>query len=182
MKHNKEQKADSGFISKGIAKPLVIGSARALKTPTQNVIKTLTGKKVLFLENDNGLENGLDEFERILQSANIEYTILFELSEKPLDEIIKAINEHDAIVFMTQWVYEIAKKLFAYIKALPQKKIVIEVYISEPTWYYKSQHGSKHDVYIYSCQCYWGEADKDTETFYKLTNKAYWDYENGFNK
>lgn len=182
MKHNKEQTADSGSVSKGIAKPLVIGSARALKTPTQNVIKTLTGKKVLFLENDNGLNNGLDEFERILQSANIEYTVLFDLSEKPLDEIIKAINECDAIVFMTQWVYKIANILFDYIKSLPEKKIVVEVFISEPTWYYKSQHGSKHDVYIYSCQMYFGEAEKDTEEFYKLTNKPYWDYKNGFNK
>lgn len=160
----------------------VSGSARVIKSPTQNVIDTLQGKKVLFLENDNELANGLDEFERILKGAEIEYTALFELSELPLQTITEAINSHDVIVFQTQWVYYIAKKLFECVKALPQKKIVVECYINEPTWYYKRQHGSKHDVYIYSCQVHWGEADKETEKFYKLTNKAYWDYKNGFNR
>lgn len=153
-----------------------------INTPSENIAKTLKGKKVLFLENDNTLDNGLDEFERILKSANIEYTILFELSEKPLQSIIDSINSHDAIVFMTQWVYDIAEKLFLYIKSLKEKKIVIEAYIAEPTWYYKNQHGSKYDVYIYSCQVTWGEADKESEKFYKLTNNAYWDYKNKFDK
>ena len=153
-----------------------------INTPTQNVINTLKGKKVLFLENSNELDDGVDAFERILKSANIEYKVLFELSEIPLHVITDEINNHDVIVFQTQWVYDISKKLFHYVKSLPEKKIVVEVYISEPTWYYKQQHGSKHDVYIYSCQVYWGEDDKETETFYRLTNKAYWDYKNNFNR
>ncbi len=153
-----------------------------INTPSENVLKTLRGKKVLFLENDHDLANGLDEFERVLKGGGIEYKVLFGLSELPLNEITEAINECDAIVFQTQWVYDIAKKLFEYVKALPTKKIVIECYINEPTWYYKSQHGSKHDVYIYTCQVHWGEADKETERFYKLTNTAYWDYKNGFDK
>lgn len=151
-------------------------------TPEQNIIKTLKGKKVVFLERDSSLANGLDEFERILKSSGIEYKVLFDLEEKQLEEIIKEINEHDALVFMTQWVYDISKKLFEYVKSLPEKKIVIEGYINEPTWYYSTQHGTHHDVYIYSCQVIFGKADKDTETFFKLTEKPYWDYENGFDK
>lgn len=147
-------------------------------TPTENVINTLKGKRVLFLENSNTLDNGVDEFERILKGASIEYTVLFGLSETPFQKITEAINSHDAIVFQTTWVYEIANKLFQYVKSLPENKIVIECYINEPTWYYDNQHGSKHDVYIYSCD----ESNKQTETFYKLTNKPYWDYENGFNQ
>lgn len=69
-----------------------------------------------------------------------------------------------------------------YIRELPEKKIVVEVYIHEPTWYYASQHGSIHDVYIYTCRMCFGKAEKDTEKFYKLTDKAYWDYENKFDK
>ena len=153
-----------------------------IKSPSHNIIKTLKKKKVLFLENDTKLSNGLDEFERILKEASIEYKALFELSELPIQEIKDAINECDVIVFQTRWVYDIAKKLFEYVKALPEKKIVVECYINNPTWYYKSQHGSKHDVYIYSCIVYFGEADKETEKFYKLTNKPYWDYKNKFNK
>jgi ubiquinone/menaquinone biosynthesis C-methylase UbiE len=153
-----------------------------MNTPEQNVIGTLKGKKVLFLENDNCLSNGLEEFERILKSAGIEHTVLLELDQRPLEEITKAIDEHDALVFMTQWVYDISKKLFEYVKSLPEKKIVVEGYIHEPTWYYSTQHGTHHDVYIYSCQVYRGEADKDTETFYKLTEQPYWDYENEFDK
>lgn len=178
----KEKTVEPSSVRPAIRKAGVSGSARAIKSPSENVIDTLKGKKVLFLENDSELNNGLDEFERILKGADIEYTVLFELSELPLQTITEAINSYDAIVFQTQWVYDIAKKLFEYVKALPEKKIVIECYINEPTWYYKSQHGSKHDVFIYSCQVHWGEADKETETFYKLTNKAYWDYKNGFNR
>lgn len=160
----------------------VNGSKRVIKSPAQNVIDTLRGKKVLFLENDDTLANGLDEFERILKSAEIDYTILFDLSELPLQTITEAINSHDAIVFQTQWVYDISKTLLKYVRALRDKKIVVECYINEPTWYYKQQHGSKHDVYIYSCDVHWGEADKETETFYKLTNKPYWGYKNCFNR
>ncbi len=156
--------------------------ATKINTPEQNVLKTLRGKKVLFLENDSELAHGLDEFERILQRGGIEYKALFNLSELPLETITQHINEYDAIVFQTQWVYEIATKLFEYVKNLPKKKIVIEVYINEPTWYYASQHGSKHDVYIYTCMVSWGEPDKETESFHKLTNVPYWDYKNKFNK
>lgn len=176
------KKAEINNVKPLLQQANVSGSARAIKSPTQNVIDTLKGKKVLFLENDNELANGLDEFERILKGAEINYTVLFELSELPLQSITAAINRHDAIVFQTRWVYDIAKKLFEYVKGLPEKKIVVECYINEPTWYYKQQHGSKHDVYIYSCHVHCGEADKETETFYKLTNKAYWDYKNGFNR
>jgi hypothetical protein len=148
-------------------------------TPIQNIEKTLKGKRILFLENDISLNNGLDKFEQILKDAGIEYTILFNLSELPIQTITDAINSHDAIVFMTQWLYEISHTLFDYVKALKKKKIIIEVYISNPTWYYKSQHGSKHDVYIYS---YSEWSRKRDHSFHKLTNKPYWDYKNEFDK
>lgn len=144
----------------------------------ENIFNTLVGKKVLFIENDNALENGLDEFENILKKIGVKYTVLFTASEQPFDKILSAINTHDCIVFQTQWVYDISKKIKEYMLSLLQKKIVIECYISEPSFYYKPD--TIHDVYIYSCQSYWGEADKETETFYKLSDKAYWDYKNGF--
>lgn len=153
-----------------------------MNTPEQNVVKTLKGKKVLFLENDNVLQNGLDEFERILKKEGIDYTVLFDLSNTPLETIVTAINECDVIVFQTTWVYEISNKLFDYVSSLPDKKIVVEVFINEPTWYYASQHGTHHDVYIYSCMTFYGDADKDTEKFYKLTDKPYWDYVNKFDE
>jgi hypothetical protein len=153
-----------------------------MNTPAQNVEKTLKGKKVLFLENDNVLENGLDEFERILKNAGIEYKVLFGISDIPLQDVLTAINECDVIVFQTRWVYEISKKLFDYVSALPDKKTVVEVFINEPTWYYASQHGTHHDVYIYTCQTFYGEVFKDSEKFYKLTDKPYWDYENEFDE
>jgi hypothetical protein len=37
-----------------------------ISTPSENILKTLKGKKVLFLENDNSLDNGLDCFEQRL--------------------------------------------------------------------------------------------------------------------
>ena len=153
-----------------------------MNTPEQNVILTLKGKKVLFLENDNTLDNGLDVFEKILKDNLIDYKVLFEVSEIPIVDIGNEINNCDCIVFMTQWVYDISKKLLKYVELLKTQKIIVEVYISEPTWYYSSQHGTIHDVYIYSCNTYWGEAKKETEKFYKITDKPYWDYDNKFDK
>lgn len=155
-----------------------------MKTPEQNIKKVLAGKKVLFLENDNGLSDygGQTEFEDILKKNGIEYTLMLGLSDNyTMEEIVKAIHSHDCIVFMTQWVYEIAQKLRDFMFSLQEKKIVIEVYINEPSWYYKPKD-AVHDVYIYTCQVIWDEADKETESFYKLTDKPYWDYKNKFDK
>ncbi len=151
-----------------------------MKTPSENIAASLKGKRMLFLENDISLGNGLQEFESILKSANIDYTILFDLSDKPIEEIVKAINEHDGIVFMTQWVYDVSNKLKEYMFSLDKKKIIVEAYINEPTWYYKPK--TIHDVYIYTCMVYFGKPQKETEKFYKLSSKAYWDYKNKFDK
>ena len=62
-----------------------------IKTPSENIIKSLKNKRMLFLENGNCLENGVEEFERILKGAKIEYTILFNLNKVQLDEIVKAM-------------------------------------------------------------------------------------------
>ncbi|HUS48525.1 MAG TPA: hypothetical protein VMZ91_00025 [Candidatus Paceibacterota bacterium] len=149
-------------------------------TPSENILKTLKGKKVLFLENDTSLNDGLDCFEQRLIENEIEYKTLFNLEEVPFDDILKSISECDCIVFMTQWVYEASKKIKEYMFALKDKKIVIEVYICEPTWYYKPR--SAHDVYIYSCYRPWKSDPIEDEKFYKLSQKPYWDYKNKFNR
>lgn len=151
-----------------------------MKTPEENVIETFKGKRVLFLENDNTLQDGLDELENIFKRGEIEYRVLFAVSAIPVEEIISEINSHDAIVFMTQWHSTVSKKIADYMFSIKEKKIVCQAYIHEPTWYYKPE--TIHDVYIYSCLVHWGKPDKEHETFYKLTEKAYWDYKNNFDK
>lgn len=147
-----------------------------LNSPRENIINTLRDKKVLFLENDILLSYGVDQFEKILKSADIECTVLCDLSNVPMEDIVKAINEHDTIVFMTQWVYEISKKLFDYIKGLTEKKTIVEVYLSEPTWFLDKQHGSCHDLYIYKFLKIFPE----DESFYKISDTPYWEYKNKF--
>lgn len=147
-----------------------------IKTPEENVKSLLTGKKVLFLENDNTLQDGVKCFYQILKKNKIASTVLYELSEVSLEEIARQINSHDAIVFQTTWLTESSKKLYEYVSKLQQKLIVIEVYVNEPTWYYSSQHGTQHDVFIFQ-----GLEHIDLE-FYKLTNNPYWDYKNKFDK
>ncbi len=144
-----------------------------MKTPKENVVSVLTGKKCLFVENDGSLENGLDEMEKILMSNNIEYSKILYAETKPIARIIDAIRDCDALIFMTQWRTDTSKLLFKYVSSLEVKKIIIEVFIYEPHWYYASQHGTIHDVYIYQHQRF-------SERFLKLTEKAYWDYENEF--
>lgn len=148
-----------------------------MKTPKENVIDTLKGKKVLFIENDNGLYDGVDDFENILKEANIEYKCIFEACEKPIDDIIADILAYDCIVFMTQWRTEVSFELKKFLFSLKESKIIVQVYIHEPTWFYKPD--TAHEVYIYT-----GPDDifDDSESFYKLSDKAYWDYENNFDK
>jgi len=150
------------------------------KNPQQNIANVLKGKKVLFLENDNGLYNGLEAFEAILKQNKIKYKCLFEVSEMPLEKIIKAIGSFDAIIFQTQWVYPVSKKLYEYMAALQEKKIVIECFINEPTWYYKPD--VVHDVYIYAYQDLQELWEGNGHKFYKLSETAYWDYINKFDK
>lgn len=152
-------------------------------TPEQNIVNTLRGKRVLFLENDNSFSSvgGQKEFVSILDNNGIEHTDLFDFRYKySMEEIAKIIGEHDALCFMTQWVSEESIKLRDYMFSLKDKKDVIEIHIAEPTWYYKPD--VVHDVYIYRCTVHWGEPDKDTERFYKLSDKPYWDYKNNFDK
>lgn len=147
-----------------------------MNTPAQNVIATLTGKRVLFIENDGCLENGLEAIEKILKDNNIFYEKILYASQKPLSLLVDKIKECECLIFMTQWLTETSKLLTQYVQSLQEKKIVIQVYIYEPTWYYSSQHGTIHDVYIYH------NIDGRNESFYKLTEKAYWDYKNKFDK
>jgi hypothetical protein len=147
-----------------------------MNTPEQNILSTLKGKKVLFLENGNTLDYGLDELEKICIRSGISYNTLFHLKYRPLDEIKEAINNCSVLIFQTTWVYDIANILEDYIRNLAEVKIVVECYIDEPTWYYSNQHGSKHEVYIYNC------LSKESESFYRLSSKPYWEYENGFDK
>lgn len=148
-----------------------------MKTPIENIVTTLTGKKVLFLENDNGLYNGLDQFEQILIDNNIEYKCLFDVQGQELSSIIKAIKECDAIVFQTTWVYEKSRMLRDYLFESVDKKIIIECFSRvDPTWFYKPD--VVHDVYIAQHMFF-----RDPEwTFCKLTKKPYWDYKNKFDK
>ena len=95
-----------------------------VKSPEENVKSLLTGKKVLFLENDNSLQDGVDCFHKIIEKHKILNTVLFDLSDVPLEEIAKQINAHDAIVFQTTWLTENSKKIYEYISQLPQKLIV----------------------------------------------------------
>lgn len=153
---------------------------KLIKTPEQNIAETFKGKKLLFLENDLSFDNHLKTFEEILIKYGIEYTALFDLKSIPFEDILKEISKHDGIVFMTQWVYEISTNLRDYMFKLKDKKMVVEVYISEPTFYYKPK--SKHDVYIYTCNRFWMCDEKENEKFYKLSKKPYWDYKNEFDK
>lgn len=156
---------------------------KILKSAIENLVDTLKGKKVLFLENDNGLYHGLDQIEEVLKKNKIKYKCLFEVGDIPFDTIVKEIKKADAIIFQTQWVYKIAGEISDYMFNSQDKKIVIECYISEPTWFYQPK--AVHDVYICKPPHRFfqsEEIDPAKWKFYKLSKKPYWDYKNNFDK
>lgn len=148
-----------------------------MKTAKENIIENLKGKRVLFLEGDNGLYHGLEQIEQVLKEAAIEYKALYNVRQLPIREIIESINEYDAIIFQTQWVYEISEEIKKFAFGMTTKKIFIECYISEPSWYYKPD--VIHDVYIFKGTLRYLD---DEMKFYKLSEEPYWDYKNKFNK
>jgi len=152
-----------------------------MKKATENIVVTLTGKKVLFLENGTGLEECSNEFKKLLDARRIENKILEDIAEIDFNIVLDEINKADAIAFETQWVYDISKKLFDFMLKSKDKKIVIECYVNEPTWSRKPK--SVHDVFIFTCDPVSIELGGGTPyEFYKLSNKGYWDYKNGFNR
>lgn len=104
-------------------------------------------KDCLFLERGNYLEDCIRLFYNWIVENKIEHNILFDLSNANLDYIKNQINRFDVIVFQTTWTYEISHTLYEYLKNLKDKKIIIECYINEPSWYYKPK-GIIHDVFI----------------------------------
>lgn len=141
----------------------------------RNIASVLKGKKVLFIENDNELGHGIDLFEDILKKVGVEYNILFQVDEVDKEKVFRLISEHDAIVYMTQWVYQVSRDIKDYMLWLRESKIVIEIYISEPTWYYQLED-VPHQMYIF---CGY---PPDSPEFYKLSRTPYWDYKNKFDK
>lgn len=144
-----------------------------------NIKNTLKGRKILFIENSNSLSDDIERFSDILSELDLPHTVLYNINDLDRAIVLSSIVKNEVIVFQTTWVYPISKELKEFIASLKDKKIIVEAYIHEPTWFYASQHGTHHDVYIFSSPC---KAADEHETFYKLTEKPYWDYENGFDK
>lgn len=148
-----------------------------INNPIDNIISTLKNKKILFLENDLGLYNGLEKIENILIENNIEYTCIFDVESIDMKDILNKIKECDAIIFQTSWVYEKSKLLREYLFNSKDKKIIIECFRGvDPTWYYKPD--VVHDVYITQPPIF-----SDSKwIFYKLSDDPYWEYKNKFDK
>lgn len=148
-----------------------------MKTVTKNLLDTLKDQRVLFLENDTGLYNGLDTLENILIENKIKYNCLFDLTSVSKEYILRQIEMFDVIVFQTTWTYEISNELYEFLKTSKDPKIIIEHYIGDPSWYYKPD--VIHDVFI----CKMNEDyDEEDWSFYKLSDEPYWDYKNKFDK
>jgi hypothetical protein len=151
------------------------------KTPKENLLDVVRGKRVLILENDGGLDNGMEYVERLLEDNNTDLHVIYDLSDifknDGADYILKRIHESDIIIFMSQWVSDVSLELKKYAFGMQVKKTFIECYICDPTWYY--QPPVVHDVYVLKPQ----RDDYFTDWyFYKLSDKAFWDYENEFDK
>lgn len=148
-----------------------------MKTVTKNLLDTLKDQRVLFLENDNGLHNGLDTLENILIQNHIKYNCLFDLTSLPKEYILRQIEMCDVIIFQTTWTYEISKEIHEFLKTSKDQKTIIEHYIGDPSWYYKPD--VVHDVFI----CKMNEDYEEEDwSFFKLSDEPYWDYKNKFDK
>lgn len=152
-----------------------------MKSAKENLIKVLTGKKMLFLENDNGLSNDAGRLANFMDNSGLHYNTLFDLRNIPFYDIIAQIESADGIIFQTQWVYSISTQIKKFMFALQTPKIVIECCLADPSWYYIPKN-IVHYLYILKAYEPWEEEGGREWEFYKITNKPYWDYKNKFNK
>lgn len=180
---NMQYNVDGKFLSDLIFNRryrIVTENELIIKTPQQNIIETLSDKKMLFIERDDDLYHGLEKIKSLLDKNKIENTCLFNASEKNIPQIVDQIMKHDGIIFRTNWNNELVDKLRDFMYTLRDKKIIIESYISEPRYYYKPKD-LIHDFYI--CQPPLGTWEDNEEwKFLKLSANAYWDYKNKFDK
>lgn len=115
--------------------------------------KLLKGKRILFIEGDNGLYNYVGEFEKFLVRNKIPYHTILNAGEMSLKGIQKLVNAHDVIVWQSQYVSQTALDIMdllfndklttpqgqgASIEQYPQNaKILLECYIVDPLYWYK---------------------------------------------
>jgi hypothetical protein len=149
---------------------------RELKEIKNNVVnksmlKVLRNKNILFLENDNSLHDAVGNFETWLVENKVRNNVLYDVQHLSLDYIKGQIDYADVIAFQTTWTYEVSQTLREYLTKLKNKKIIIECYISEPTWWRKPK-GVIHDIYVLHSAM----EDMDDWDFKKLRlNKAIWE-------
>lgn len=136
----------------------------------KQMLKTFANKRVLFLENDFTMHNSIGNFWLWCREHKIEHNCLYNIAKLPLEYTLEQIEWFDVIAFQTQWVYEISKQLETALTKSKDKKIIVECYISEPSWYRKPN--VVHDVFVLDSHYY----DMDTWKFNKLRlKKAYWE-------
>jgi len=132
----------------------------------RKLLKITKGKRVLFLENDFTMHNAVGNFYDWCKLTNTEHNCLFNIGKLPLQYILEQIDWFDIISFQTTWTYKISHVLEEEIKKLKSKKIVIECYTNEPS-YYRKPKGIKHDLYTLNS---YGD-DMDNWELKKLTFK-----------
>lgn len=142
----------------------------------KELLKVLFNKNVLFLENDNSLTDAVGNFEIWLRHNKIQYNGLFSINdlaklEGGFEYIKQQIDWYDVIAFQTTWTYEVSRVIEKYLRALKNKKIIIECYIYEPSWFYKPK-GIRHDMYALASN----DEKMDEWEFKKLRlKKAVWE-------
>jgi hypothetical protein len=156
-----------------------------MKTASENFLNVVSGKQVLFLENNDGLCLDLEHIETFLKSHKVNCIALCDLRKVQFESILEAIKKADVIIFQTTWATEISTKLYDHVFKLKDKKHIIEVYIDRPTWYYKPRKIS-HDVYVMQANGWMFDPryEDDPLAYWKFNklrmHKPIWKYKNKF--
>ena len=132
----------------------------------KEMLKTFSGKDILFLENDNQLHGPVGNFEFWLIENKIKYNALYSVNDLSLEYIKGQIDYADVIAFETTWTYEVSRNIETFLTASKSKKIIVECYTNEPSWWVKPK-GVVHDMYALNS---YGD-DMDEFEFKKLRLK-----------
>lgn len=137
----------------------------------KSMLKLFSGKDILFLENDNRLHGPVGNLEIWLIENKIKYNSLFNVSDLSMEYIKGQIAYADIIAFETTWTYEVSKNIEKFLTLSKDKKIIVECYICDPSWYYKPK-GVVHDMYVLDS---YGDEMDNWELKKLRINKATWE-------
>lgn len=119
------------------------------KNVSNELVKLLKNKSILFIEGDMALYNTVGILEDFLVENSIKYSTILMAGKMSMDGILSLINFNDVIIWESQYVTKTSHNIMdaLFNDSVTRKgKMLIECYVHEPHIWYKPGNLSKRVI------------------------------------